>query len=55
MEGVKIAQEQGIYKERCERKPKISEEQINEVKRRVKAGEKCSDVALAFGVSRQTV
>ena len=55
MEGVKIAQEKGIYKERCGRKPKLSEEQIQEVKRRVESGEKRSDVALAFGVSRQTV
>jgi DNA invertase Pin-like site-specific DNA recombinase len=55
MEGVKIAQERGIYKERCGRKPKLSEEQIEEVKRRVEAGEKRADVALAYGVSRQTV
>jgi DNA invertase Pin-like site-specific DNA recombinase len=55
MEGVKIAQEKGIYKERCGRKPKLSEEQMNEVRRRVEAGEKRSDVAVAFGVSRQTV
>jgi DNA invertase Pin-like site-specific DNA recombinase len=55
MEGVKIAQEKGIYKERCGRKPKLSEEQIEEVKRRVEAGEKKADVAVAFRVSRQTV
>ena len=55
MEGVKIAQEKGIYKERCGRKPKLSEEQIKQVKRRVEAGEKRADVAAAFGVSRQTV
>ena len=55
MEGVKIAQEKGIYKERCGRKPKLTEEQMKEVKRRVADGEKRSDVALAFGVSRQTV
>ena len=55
MEGVKIAQEKGIYKERCGRKPKLTEEQIKEVQRRVKAGEKRADVAVAFGVSRQTV
>ena len=55
MEGVKIAKEKGIYKERCGRKPKLSEEQIEEVKRRVEAGEKRADVALAYGVSRQTV
>jgi DNA invertase Pin-like site-specific DNA recombinase len=55
MEGVKIAQEKGIYKERCGRKPKLTDEQIEEVKRRVEAGEKRADVALAYGVSRQTV
>ena len=55
MEGVKIAQEKGIYKERCGRKPKLTEEQIKQVKDRVEAGEKKADVADAFGVSRQTV
>jgi len=55
MEGVKIAQEKGIYKERCGRKPKLTDEQIEEVKRRVEAGEKRADVALAYGVSRQTI
>jgi DNA invertase Pin-like site-specific DNA recombinase len=55
MEGVRIAQERGIYKERCGRKPKLSEEQIKEVKRRVADGEKRADVAVAFKVSRQTV
>ena len=55
MEGVKIAQEKGIYKERCGRKPKLTEEQMKEVRKRVESGEKRSDVALAFGVSRQTV
>ena len=55
MEGVKIAQEKGIYKERCGRKPKLTEEQTIEVRRRVEAGEKRSEVAVAFGVSRQTV
>lgn len=55
MEGVRIAQERGIYKERCGRKPKLTEEQIKEVQRRVADGEKRSDLAVAFGVSRQTV
>jgi DNA invertase Pin-like site-specific DNA recombinase len=55
MEGVKIAQEKGIYKERCGRKPKLTEEQINQVRQRVKDGEKKADVAVAYGVSRQTV
>lgn len=55
MEGVKIAQERGIYKERCGRKPKLTEEQMKEVRKRVESGEKRSDVAVAYGVSRQTV
>ena len=33
----------------------FTEEQIREVRKRVESGEKRSDVALAFGVSRQTV
>ena len=55
MEGVKIAKEKGIYKERCGRKPKLTEEQILEVKQRLAAGGNKSDIARAFGVSRQTV
>jgi DNA invertase Pin-like site-specific DNA recombinase len=55
MEGVKIAQEKGIYKERCGRKPKLTEDQIQEVRKRVESGEKRSEVAAAYGVSRQTV
>ena len=55
MEGVKIAQEKGIYKERCGRKPKLTDEQIKQVKKRVADGEKRAEVAVAFGVSRQTV
>jgi len=55
MEGVKIAKEKGIYKERCGRKPKLTEEQIIEVRRRLAAGGNKSDIARAFGVSRQTV
>ena len=55
MEGVKIAQEKGIYKERCGRKPKLSEEQMNEVKERLAAGDTKTDIAVAFGISRQTV
>jgi len=55
MEGVKIAQEKGIYKERCGRKPKLTEEQIHEVKRRVEAGEPRAAVAKEYAVSRQTV
>jgi DNA invertase Pin-like site-specific DNA recombinase len=55
MEGVKIAQEKGVYKERCGRKPKLTEEQIEEVKRSVNAGENRTEIAKSLGVSRQTV
>ena len=55
MEGVKIAKERGIYKERCGRKPKLTEEQMIEVKQRLAAGETKAEVARAYGVSRQTV
>ena len=55
MEGVKIAQEKGIYKERCGRKPKLTEEQIQEVKKKISAGEARAAVAKEYGVSRQTV
>lgn len=55
MEGVKIAQEKGIYKERCGRKPKLSKEQIIEVCQRVEAGEHRTSIAKSLGVSRQTV
>ena len=55
MEGVKIAKEKGIYKERCGRKPKLTEQQILEVKQRLAAGETKAEISRAFGVSRQTV
>ena len=55
LEGVKIAQEKGIYKERCGRKPKLTDEQIKEVKKKVSAGEARAAVAKEYGVSRQTV
>jgi DNA invertase Pin-like site-specific DNA recombinase len=55
MEGVKIAQERGVYKERCGRKPKLTEEQILEVRQRVEAGENRTEIAKSLGVSRQTV
>jgi DNA invertase Pin-like site-specific DNA recombinase len=55
MEGVKIAKEKGIYKERCGRKPKLTEEQMIEVKQRLAAGETKAEISRAFGVSRQTV
>ena len=55
MEGVKIAQERGVYKDRCGRKPKLSEEQIQEVRKRVEAGEHRTSIAKSMKVSRQTI
>ena len=55
MEGVKIAQERGVYKDRCGRKPKLSEEQIQEVRKRVEGGEHRTSIAKSMKVSRQTI
>jgi len=55
MEGVKIAQEMGIYRERCGRKPKLTDKQVQEVKKKVSAGEARATVAKEYGVSRQTI
>ncbi len=55
MEGVRIAQQNNVYKERCGRKPKLTDEQIKEVKQRVEDGEARATVAKEYGVSRQTV
>ena len=55
MEGVQIAKERGVYKDRCGRKPKLSEEQIQEVRKRVEAGEHRTSIAKSMKVSRQTI
>ena len=55
MEGVRIAQQNNVYRERCGRKPKLTDEQIKEVKKKVSAGEARAAVAKEYGVSRQTV
>ncbi len=55
MEGVKIAQQNNVYKERCGRKPKLTTEQVHEVKTKVSAGVARAAVAKEYGVSRQTV
>lgn len=54
MEGVKIAQERGVYKERCGRKRKLTEELL-EVRQRVKAGEPRTNIIKSLGMSRQTI
>ena len=55
LEGVRIAQQNNVYKERCGRKPKLTTEQVQEVKKKVSAGEARAAVAKEYGVSRQTV
>ena len=55
MEGVQIAKERGVYKDRCGRKPKLSEEQIQEVRKRVEGGEHRTSIAKSMKVSRQTI
>ena len=52
MEGVRIAQQNNVYKERCGRKPKLTEEQIQAVRKKVSAGESRAAVAKENGVSR---
>jgi len=51
-EGIAIAKRMGKYKGR---KPKLTQEKAEELKRRAAAGERISDLARAFGVSRETV
>ena len=55
LEGVRIAQQNNVYKERCGRKPKLTTEQVQEVKKKVSAGEARAAVAKEYGVSRQTI
>ena len=51
-EGIAIAKRAGVYKGR---KAKLTAEQIKEIRRRVKEGEQKARLAVAFGVSRQTL
>ena len=52
LEGVAIAKKKGLYKVR---KPKFTENQIDEIKTRAKAGEKKTALAKEFEVSRETI
>ncbi len=52
LEGVAIAKKKGLYKGR---KPKFSDSQIAEIKKRAKAGEKKAALAREFEVSRETI
>jgi DNA invertase Pin-like site-specific DNA recombinase len=51
-EGIALAKEKGVYKGR---KPSLTPEQVQILKRRVKAGEKRAVLAREFGISRETV
>jgi DNA invertase Pin-like site-specific DNA recombinase len=52
LEGIAIAKQKGAYKGR---KPKLNQEQIKEIKMRVKKGEKKARIARAFEISRETL
>jgi DNA invertase Pin-like site-specific DNA recombinase len=51
-EGIQIAKGEGKYKGR---KPSLTDERVHELRRRACAGEKKTDLAREFGVSRETV
>ena len=52
LEGIALAKKRGAYKGR---KKALNDEQAQELKRRVTAGEQKSKVALAFDISRETL
>jgi DNA invertase Pin-like site-specific DNA recombinase len=51
-EGIELAKKRGVYKGR---KPSLTKVQIEEIRKRVKAGEKKAALATEFKVSRQTL
>jgi DNA invertase Pin-like site-specific DNA recombinase len=51
-EGIALAKKAGVYKGR---KPSLTKEQVMEIRRRAKAGEQKTGLALEFKVSRQTL
>ena len=52
MEGIALAKKKGLYKGR---KPSLSEAQLSEIKKRLESGDKKSQIAKDFGVSRETL
>ncbi|EHL32763.1 helix-turn-helix domain-containing protein [Legionella drancourtii] len=52
MEGVVLAKNRGAYKGR---KAALSQEQIDEIKKRVARGDKKSHIAHDFSISRETL
>jgi DNA invertase Pin-like site-specific DNA recombinase len=51
-EGIELAKKKGVYKGR---KPSLTDEQIDKLIQRAKAGENKSELAKEFGISRQTL
>lgn len=51
-EGIALAKQKGLYKGR---KPSLNQEQIEELRRRIHAGEEKATVARSLGVSRETL
>lgn len=52
MEGIALAKKRGVYKGR---KAVLSQEQIDKIKQRVVQGDKKSQIARDFGISRETL
>ncbi|MGO9016193.1 MAG: recombinase family protein [Dissulfurispiraceae bacterium] len=52
LEGISLAKQRGAFKGR---KPKLTPDQIADLKARIKAGEKKTLVASEFGISRETL
>jgi DNA invertase Pin-like site-specific DNA recombinase len=52
MEGIALAKKKGKFKGR---KPKLSDQDIEAIKSRAKAGEKKAELAREYGVSRETL
>ncbi|WP_175691678.1 recombinase family protein [Burkholderia anthina] len=51
-EGIELAKQKGVYKGR---KPSLDAQQIEELRRRVDAGDKKAVIARDFGISRETL
>ena len=51
-EGIELAKKAGVYKGR---KPSLTPERVNELRKRVKAGEKKAALAREFKISRETL
>lgn len=51
-EGISLARQRGVYKGR---KPKLNETGVDELKKRIKAGEPKAAIARGMGISRQTL